>query len=784
MTIYDLKEKIIVFMEDNSYSPLNAEELIGKMKIKGTDLTSFWTALEELENNGNIIKTRYKTYGLPTRMGLVVGRLQLTAKGFGFVIPDNKGDKPDVFIPPSALSGAMNNDRVMARLSGFRDADRPEGEIIRIIIHANTKVVGTFVPDKEFGFVVPDDKRIGRDIYIAKNNFHGARAHQKVVAEIIVWPENRRSAEGKVVEILGNVGDVGLEILSIIKQNDLPLEFPSEVMQAANKVPEKIKSSELKERLDRRDYTIITVDGEDAKDLDDAVYAEKRGRDFFLGVYIADVSYYVKAKSVIDKEAFDRGTSVYLVDRVLPMLPVALSNGICSLNEGVDRLTMSCEMVIDGSTGLVKEYKIRPAVICTDHRMTYTSVRKILVDADVEEETKYADVVPMLHTMEELCHILSAKRHKRGAIDFDLPEQKVILDEEKKPIEIRQRERSIAEQIIEEFMLAANETVAEHMSKQKWPFIYRVHALPDKTKMNDLARLLRTFSINMKVEDEMQPIDIQEALAQIAGKPEERLVSTVALRSLKQAVYQTENLGHFGLAAKYYTHFTSPIRRYPDLIVHRLLRKWLANPTLSDKQKGSLEQELETIALNSSVRERGAAEAERATVDLKKVEYMAGFVGEEFKGTISGVTSFGMFVELENGVEGLVHISSLTDDYYEYVEDKYSLVGEHLRKVYRLGDEVTIEVLQVNIPDRIVDFIMAGENPATKEYLKAQISARNQVQGDKKGNKAKTGKTGKTGGAYFSTLKIKTKGKTKLKAKKKGGHRDSRQKHKNRRRKS
>lgn len=774
MNIFEEKEKIQKFMEDNSYSPLNPEELLGQMKIKGEELTLFWSALEELEENGNIVKTRYKTFGLPDKMGLVVGRLQLTAKGFGFVIPDNKGDKPDVFIHSTALNGAMNNDRVMARISGRGDGEKAEGEIIRIIIHANKKVVGTFVPDKEFGFVVPDDKRIGKDIYIGEKNFHGAKAQQKVVAEITVWPENRRSAEGKIVEILGNVGDVGLEIVSIIKQNDLPLKFPPEVLAAATKVPETIKAAESKERLDRRAYHIITVDGEDAKDLDDAVYAEKRGKDYFLGVYIADVSYYVKAKSTIDKEAYARGTSVYLVDRVLPMLPEALSNGICSLNEGQDRLTMSCEMLIEGTTGKVKEYKIRPAIICTDHRMTYTSVRKILKGEDGEEIKKYQDVVPMLKTMEELCKVLKAKRHKRGAIDFDLPEQKVILDEEKHPIEIVQRERSIAEQIIEEFMLAANETVAEHMTKQKWPFIYRVHALPDKTKMNDLAKLLRTFSINMKVEDEMQPIDVQEALAQVAGKPEERLVSTVALRSLKQAVYQTENLGHFGLAAKYYTHFTSPIRRYPDLIVHRLLRKWLHDPALTDKQKSSLGQELETIAVNSSVRERAAAEAERATVDLKKVEYMAGFVGKEFTGTISGVTSFGMFVELVNGVEGLVHISSLTDDYYDYRDDKYALVGHHAGKVYRLGDEVTIEVLQVNIPNRTVDFIMAGEDAATKEYLKEQIAARNTLQKDK---------TSHGSGAYFSTIKDKALSKKKSKKRKKGGRRGPREKHKNNRRK-
>lgn len=486
------------------------------------------------------------------------------------------------------------------------------------------------------------------------------------------------------------------------------------------------------------------MDGEDAKDLDDAVYVKKQGKDFLLGVYIADVSSYVQEDSVIDKEAHARGTSVYLVDRVLPMLPEKLSNGICSLNAGEDRLAMACEMLVDGVTGNIKSYEIFPAVINVAYRLSYTIVREILAHDNLEMKNKYASIVPMLKNMEKLCQILRAKRFNRGAIDFDLPEQKVILDAQKKPIEIVQRIRSVAESIVEEFMLAANETVAEHMNRQKWPFVYRVHDVPDTGKMADLAKLLNNFAVKLPLNEneDIKPLVVQRALTQMEGRPEKKLVETVALRSMKQAVYQTENIGHFGLAAKYYTHFTSPIRRYPDLIVHRLLRKWMTEPKLQDTQRQTLEPKLDEICQNSSVRERAAAEAERATVDLKKAEYMVGLIGEEFDGTISGVTAFGMFVELENGVEGLVHISSLTDDYYEFVEEQYYLIGEHLRKIYRLGDKVRVEVLNVSIADRAIDFILAGANAATRKHLKAQIDSMRE-SGEKK----------RSGGAYFSKKK-------------------------------
>lgn len=718
----DVRENILNFMRDTGYAPMTSEELMDA--LAGTcSPNKFWQELLALEQNGEIIKTRFDTYGLPEKMGLVAGRFQLTSKGFGFVIPDNKGDRPDVFIPPRALNGAMNNDRVLARIDNDTHGKKPEGEILRIIVHANNKVVGVFHQSGEFAFVTPDDKRIGQDVYVMKRHFNNAKDGQKVVVEITEWPQNNRKAEGKVTEVLGNLGDVGLEILSIIKQNDLPLTFPEEVLDASYKVPKTIKKSELNGRRDLRDRTVVTVDGEDAKDLDDAVYVEKlNSNEYLLGVYIADVSYYVTENSVLDREARARGTSVYLVDRVLPMLPERLSNGICSLNAGEDRLSMACEMHINGE-GKVLNYEIFPAVINVRHRLSYNIVRAMLA-GDAELCAKYKDVLPMVGKMDELREILHKKRAKRGAVDFDLPEQKVILDEKLHPIEIVQRIHGNAESIIEEFMLAANETVAQHMFNQHWPFIYRVHDIPAEEKMQDFAKLLANFNIKFKVHEETKPKDIQQAVEAIAGTSEERLITTVALRSMKQAVYQTENIGHFGLAAKYYTHFTSPIRRYPDLIVHRLLHRWLQAPKLPANEVEPLGDKLDMIAEHSSIRERAAADAERATVELKKCEYMADHIGEEFDGTISGVTAFGMFVELENGVEGLVHISSLMDDYYDYYEERYALVGTHSGNVYRLGDKVRIEVLQVNISDVSIDFIMAGENNGVREHIRQQLLAK------------------------------------------------------------
>ena len=718
----DIKEIILEHLRSNCCAPISAEDLLEALAGEFS-ATKFWNELLALEKEGHIVKTRFGTYGLPEKMGLVTGRLQLTSKGFGFVIPDNKGDKPDVFISPRALNGAMNNDRVMARVNYDVNGKKPEGEIIRIITRAHNKIVGTFFQSRDYAFVVPDDKKIASDIYIMRRDFNGAKNNQKVVVEITEWPQEHRKAEGKVVEILGKIGDVGLEILSIIKQHDLPLEFPAEVIEASKKIPKNVLKDELAGRRDLRHLPIVTIDGEDAKDLDDAVYVQQLSMDeFLLGVYIADVSYYVKEDSILDKEARERGTSVYLVDRVLPMLPERLSNGICSLNAGVDRLSMACEMHINRE-GKVLDYEIFPAVIHVRHRLSYNIVREILA-GDEALRAKYEDILPMVQLMDELREILHKKRARRGAIDFDLPEQKVILDDKLKPVEIVQRVHGNAESVIEEFMLAANETVAQHMFKQKWPFVYRVHDIPAEDKMQELAKLLANFNVKFKVQEEMDPAEIQRAVKAMAGRPEERLVSTVALRSMKQAVYQTENIGHFGLAAKFYTHFTSPIRRYPDLIVHRLLREWMHNSEMTSAKAEPLTDKLDVIAEHSSIRERAAAEAERATVELKMCEYMEEHIGEEFDGVVSGVTAFGMFVELANGVEGLVYISSLMDDYYDFYEERYALVGTHTKKQYRLGDKVRIEVLQVNIQDVSIDFIMAGENAGVREHIRQQLLGR------------------------------------------------------------
>ena len=723
-----LKDKIMAFMQRESYAPMTAEEMIFAIPVKEEPMHEFWDAILDLEQDGYIVKTRFDTYGLPEKMGLVAGRFQLSSKGFGFLIPDNKGNKPDVFIPPRKLHGAMNNDRVMARVDSHAPGRRPEGEIIRIIKHANSRIVGVFKRTMDFAFVTPDDKRIGGDIYILRKNFGGAANNQKVIVEITEWPtENRRSAEGRVVEILGYVGDPGLEILSIIKQHELPLDFPDNVKRAAARVPAEIREKDLKDREDRRDYPVVTVDSEDAKDLDDAVYVERleNGR-YLLGVYIADVSFYVKAKTLLDQEAQQRGTSVYLVDRVLPMLPQRLSNGICSLNENEDRLVMACEMEIEADTGRTAKYKIFPSVIHSHHRLSYNLLRSILEEGDKEVREKFADVVPMLEEMRTLCRILQKKRARRGAIEFDLAEQKVILDEAGKPLEIRQRIHGLPESIIEEFMLAANETVARHLAMLQWPCVYRVHEVPAEDKMEGLAKLLQSFNVKLRIpkNGQVRPKDVQDALAEMKERPEERLVNTVALRCMRQAVYQTENVGHFGLAAEYYCHFTSPIRRYPDLLVHRILHAWLKDPDLTRHLPALSEENLEAMAEHSSLQERNAAEAERETVDLKKAEYMLDHIGETFEGVISGVASFGMFVELPNGVEGLVHMSSLMDDYYEYVEDRYCLTGTHTGNTYRLGDTVEIEVLQVNMEDRSVDFIMAGENDAMRDYIKTQLGSR------------------------------------------------------------
>lgn len=707
----ELKERILEYMRHEAYKPLDESDLAEGMKLTQEELIALPTMLEDLEDNAAIIKNRNDLYGVPERMNLVVGRLSMTGKGFGFIIPDlrEKETDTDVFVPGTMLDSAMNNDRVVARVSPSEIPGRSrEGEIIRVVKRANTKIVGTFESSKTFGFVTPDDTKLNQDVFIPKKYFNGAKVGTKVVVEITKWPDGRRSAEGRIIEIIGKVGAPGVDILSVMRQYDLSTEFPPEVQEAADATELSVNLEEYRGRRDRRDFHIVTIDGDDAKDLDDGVYVEKRENGaFFLGVYIADVSWYVRENAPLDIEARERGTSVYLVDRVIPMLPMRLSNGICSLNAGEDRLAMACEMEIN-SEGQVTSYEILPTVIHVYRRLTYNVVNKVLVDKEQQFVDDNADILTMLQNMADMRKALKKRRHVRGSIDFDLPEVKVRLDSEGKPIALIKRVGSLAESMIEECMLVANETVAEHMDKKNLPFVYRVHEQPTSDKIDRLNDLLAAFSLHINKnseDDNIKPMMLQKILEQVAGKPEERIISSVSLRSMQQARYSMESLGHFGLAARYYTHFTSPIRRYPDLIVHRLLRETFQTGTIDAPRQERLRSMLPEIATHASQRERVAIEAERETTDMKKIEYMAQFVGDEFAGIVSGVTAFGVFVELDNGVEGLVHVSSMVNDYYEYVETQYSLIGQRTHQAYRLGDEVQVVLVRASIEERNIDFI-------------------------------------------------------------------------------
>ena len=719
----DLKEKIVAYMRKDAYKPLLADDLAAQMGLDGEELAGLAPALAELEQEGAVIKNRSGLYGVPSRMHLAVGRLSMTAKGFGFIIPDVRDTEAetDVFVPGAGLGSAMHGDRVVARVTPSAEPGRSrEGEILRILERANEKIVGTFESSRTFGFVTPDSTKIAQDIFVPKKLFHGARTGSKVVVRITKWPDGRRNAEGEVIEVLGKAGAPGVDVLAVMRQYELSETFPAEVQAEADAVETKPQPEEYRGRADRRDLPIVTVDGEDSKDLDDGVYARKNADgSFFLGVYIADVSWYVRENQPLDREAYARGTSVYLVDRVIPMLPKELSNGICSLNAGTDRLSMACEMQVSPE-GEVTSYEILPTVIHVHRRLTYNIVNKVLVDKEEPFLSDNQDIHSMLETLAELRSVLKEKRRRRGSIDFDLPEVKVKLDDQGHPIALVKREGSLAESIIEECMLAANETVARHMDTKHLPFMYRVHEQPSAEKIERLNNLLGAFGLFVRQDEagQIQPMDVQKVLAKVEGRPEERIISTVALRSMQQARYSELSLGHFGLAARYYTHFTSPIRRYPDLIVHRLLRETFATGTLPAERQAKLKAMLPEIADHASQRERVAIEAERETTDMKKIEYMAQFVGEEFSGVISGVTAFGIFVELDNGVEGLVHVSTMVNDYYEYVEEQFAMVGERSQQKYRLGDEVEVILVRASVEERNLDFVLKDNSAYNPEFMK------------------------------------------------------------------
>lgn len=710
-------KEIISLMQEEAYKPMSYKELEKHFGIESAnEFKDFIKLLNQLEESGHIVRGGNDRYGVPERMNLVRGKLQAHAKGFGFLIPDDR-DHPDVYINAHDLNTAMNGDIVFVKVTArSQGGGRLEGEVVRVITRANTQIVGVFQSQETFGFVIADDKRVSRDIFIPQHAFMGAVTGQKVVVKIVNYPEGRSAAEGEVIEILGHKDDPGVDILAIVRKHQLPEAFQEDVLAEADAAPDSITEEEIigQGRRDLRSKRIVTIDGEDAKDLDDAVNVELlENGNLRLGVHIADVSYYVREGTALDIEAYNRGCSVYLTDRVIPMLPHRLSNGICSLNPRVDRLTMSCEMEFDEDLKLVN-HEIFTSVIKTSERMTYTNVRKLLTgEAEPEIVEKYAYLMEDFKRMEELAARLRSRRMKRGAIDFDFEESKIIVDSEGKPTDIVKRERSVAEMMIEEFMLAANETVAEHFSWMKVPFLYRVHEDPDAEKLMNFMEFVTNFGYSVKGKgNSVHPRALQALLEEIKGTPEETVLSKIMLRSMKQARYDAQSLGHFGLAAEFYSHFTSPIRRYPDLIIHRVIREVLeSGGTLSDKRHEYLSSRMSDIAQQSSERERVAVDAERETEALKKAQYMLDKVGEEFEGIISSVTGFGMFVELDNTVEGLIRLSDLTDDYYNFHERQFALIGERTSKIYRIGDEIKIRVARVNMDEHTIDFELLDMKP-------------------------------------------------------------------------
>ena len=718
-------------MNDKSYVPMKAKELAMLLGIPKSQRDELTQVLDYLVSEGRIGISKKGKYGKPEVFsvnGIFCGH----PKGFGFVTVE--GMEQDVFIPEDRTGAALHGDRVqiVVESQDRGGGRRAEGSVLKVLEHANKEVVGYYQKSKGFGFVIPDNQKISKDIFIPQGCDMGAVTGHKVVARIKEFGDANHKPEGVVTEILGHVNDPGTDILSIVRAYGLPEEFPPEVMDEVEGCPDEVAvpgpgrgaetwdgpygtgdltspadwTGDLAGRLDLRGLRTVTIDGEDAKDLDDAVTLCRDGQGgYILGVHIADVSHYVKEGHPLDKEALKRGTSVYLVDRVIPMLPHKLSNGICSLNAGTDRLALSCIMELDAQ-GNVLGHKIAETVIHVDRRMTYTAVNAIVTDGDEAVMAEYEGFVPMFMLMKEVSDILREKRKKRGAIDFDFPESKIILDAQGKPLEIKPYERNAATKIIEDFMLAANETVAEDYFWQSLPFLYRTHDNPDPEKMKQLGTFIHNFGYFIRLQQgEIHPKELQKLLDKIEGTPEEVLLSRLTLRSMKQAKYTTLCSGHFGLAARYYTHFTSPIRRYPDLQIHRIIKESLKGG-LGDKRAGHYEAILPGVAMQTSALERRAEEAERETDKLKKCEYMSRFIGQEFDGVISGVTNWGLYVELPNTVEGLVRISELRDDYYIFDEQHYELVGEMTRKTFKLGQPIRVQVASTDRLLRTVDFIL------------------------------------------------------------------------------
>ena len=700
---YEYRKKMIYdFMCEDMYVPMKIKELCIVLGVTKQDRPVLERILLELQEEGKIELSKRGKYSKAESKN-VTGVFTAHQRGFGFVTVE--GETEDIFIPGDKVNGAMHMDTVEIAVLPTTSGKRKEGAVLKVIERGMKHVVCTYEASENFGFAVPDNTRFGSDIFIPKGKSMGAVAGHKVVVEVTSYGKKDKKPEGRVVEIIGHINDPGTDILSIVKAYDMPVEFSEKIMHQVENVSKEVTDADMAGRMDLRDWTMVTIDGEDAKDLDDAVSLFMDGDNYVLGVHIADVSNYVQEHSALDVEALKRGTSVYLVDRVIPMLPHALSNGICSLNEAQNRLTLSCIMTINPK-GEVIDHKIAETVIRTNRRMTYTNVKKILEDKDPEVMEEYKELVPMFEKMAELASILRKRRMKRGSIDFDFPETKVILNDKGEPIDVKPYDRNVATKLIEDFMLIANETVASHFFWQEIPFVYRTHENPDTEKIHKLSTFINNFGYSLHIgADEVHPKELQKLLEKIEGTDEEALISRLTLRSMKQARYTTACTGHFGLAASYYCHFTSPIRRYPDLQIHRIIKETLRG-RMNAKRIEHYEGILDEVAKQSSQMERRADEAERETIKLKKCEYMAKHIGEEFEGVISGVTEWGFFVELPNTVEGLVRVTELKDDFYQFYEDTYELVGEATNKRYKLGQKVKVVVESTDKLMRTIDFAL------------------------------------------------------------------------------
>lgn len=700
------KKLICELVADDAYVPMKEKELAVLMQVPREERTALREVLQALLAEGRLQVNGQGRYSKPDA-DKPVGTFISNARGFGFV--EVEGMEEDLYVPEDKTNGAFHLDRVQVmRLPGQRGR-RQEAAVVRILERGTKQIVGTYEQSSHFGFVIPDNTRIGKDIFVPDERSKGAVDGHKVVVELTSYGDETHKPEGRVVEILGHVNDPGVDIMSIVRGYELPVEFGEKVMNQAARVPDQVQEADKKGRLDLRDLQMVTIDGEDAKDLDDAVslYLDEQGL-YHLGVHIADVTNYVQENSALDWEALERGTSVYLVDRVIPMLPHKLSNGICSLNEGVERLALSCLMTIDDK-GAVCDYQIAESVICVNRRMTYTAVKKILEDKDEAEIAAYKELVPMLEQMGQLAAILRQRRHQRGSIDFDFAESKILLDEEGHPVEIKPYERNAATKLIEDFMLVANETVAQHFFWLDIPFVYRTHEKPDPEKIMKLSAFIRNFGYHIKFSgEEIHPKELQKLLGRIVDTDEETLISRLTLRSMKRAKYTVESAGHFGLACQYYCHFTSPIRRYPDLQIHRIIKEQLRGRLNEDRLR-HYEEKLPEVAKHSSRMERRAEEAERETDKLKKAEYMEERIGEIYEGVISGVTQWGIYVELQNTIEGLVHVSSLPGDFFVYDENTYEMVGRESGVTYKLGQKLTVRVRGVDRLFKTIDFEIPWE---------------------------------------------------------------------------